>query len=152
MTVHSYKFGAGKLILGSAHLDVSPQMTSVLVKWSEKVDTIDAIPVLSGEEIPEEESATYSATIGGTFLQDLALGGVVDWTWLHMGETVDFRFEPDIPTARGCEGTCRVIPLDLGGDITKPRSRPTSDFTWNCIGIPIFGVADATTAAVTEDS
>ena len=56
--VNSYKMGPGTLTLGSSPLDVSAQVTSCKVAASENVSSEDAIPVLSGDEIPGEEDVT----------------------------------------------------------------------------------------------
>ena len=147
----SYKFKDGTLLLGAGpSVDFSAQVRSLMVKWTEEVETIDAIPLLDATEIPEEEEATYKATLSGKFLQDLALNGIVDWSWKNRGLTMIFRFIPDDVTARGAEGNVRIVPVDVGGDITKPANRPESDFEWKCVGgLPIFGPAAA--GDVSED-
>lgn len=156
MAIKSYKLTNGVLHLGEAgdvgdHMDVSAQMRAVTVKWSENVQSTDAIPVLSGEEIPEEEEATYKATLSGTFLQDLDAAGIIDWTWDNKGLTKAFLFVPNAATERGVEGFVRVTPLDIGGEVAKPATRPTSDFEWACIGDPVFGVYDPVEDLVEED-
>lgn len=160
MTTQSYKFGvAGKLFLGTAQtFDVSAQMTKCSVQAKESVKTVDAIPVLDGTEIAEEEEVTFDWTISGTFMQDLAAAGCVDWSWLNAGTEKAFMFVPDNASLRGAKGTIKsVVPLTLGGEATKPKNRPTSDFEWRIKGTPIFGVYDphsggATDDTVTEDS
>lgn len=134
MPIKSYKL-KGILTLGAAPLDVSCQLTSCSINPTENVDTEDAIHVLCGDVLPASDTVDYSYTISGTVLQDLAAGGVVDFTWTSAGEEVPFEFVPDDTGADKVEGTCRVIPLTIGGDVP---SRPTSDFEWVIIGIPAW--------------
>lgn len=155
MTTQSYKFGVdGKLFLGTAQaFDVTAQTTGVTIKAKENVKTTDAIPVLDNTEIPEEEDVTFDWTISGTLMQDLAAAGVVDWSWLHAGAEMAFMFIPSAAALRGAKGTIKsVVPLDLGGAVTKPRTRPTSDFEWRIKGTPIFGVYDPHSAGNTDDT
>lgn len=137
MAVQSYKMGPGTLTLGTAGAeDVSAQVTNARVEPAEEVTTTDAIPVLSGEEIPAEDDVTHAFTLAGTFLQDITLGGVIDYTWTNAGDTVDFVFIPNTTAARQVSGQCRLVPLTVGGDV---KSRPTTDFSWKVIGTPTFG-------------
>lgn len=141
MAIRSYKLGPGVLTLDpGADFDCSTQMTNVRVEWTESTTSEDAIPVLSGEEIAAEESADYTAKLSGTALQDLELAGLVQFTWDHMGEEIPFTFQPRSDTDRAVTGTVRVAPLNLGGDVSK-TARPTSDFSWSCIGLPDLGDA-----------
>lgn len=143
--VNSYKMGPGTLTLGSSPLDVSAQVTSCKVAASENVSSEDAIPVLSGDEIPGEEDVTLEWAISGTFVQDLALAGVVAYTWTNASDWVAFHFVPNTTGDRAISGECRLIPLDAGGDV---KSRPTSDFEWRARGAGGDGtppvLADAT--------
>lgn len=155
MTTQSYKFGvAGKLFLGTANaFDVSAQMKACQVQAKENVKTVDAVPVMDGTEIAEEEDVTFDWTLSGTFLQDLAAAGCVDWSWLNAGAEKAFMFIPDAPSLRGAKGTIKsVVPLTLGGEATKPKNRPTSDFEWRIKGTPTFGVYNPGSAGNTDDT
>lgn len=134
MPIKSYKL-KGTLTLGTTPLDVSCQLTSCSVNPTENVDTEDAIHVLCGDVLPASDTVDYTFTISGTLLQDLAAGGVVDYTWTNAGDEVPFEFVPDDTGADMVTGTCRLIPLTIGGDVP---SRPTSDFEWVIIGAPVF--------------
>jgi hypothetical protein len=157
MTISSYKLTNGVLLLGTAPLDVSAQVTSIKLTPSETVETTDAIPVLSGDEIPEEEEADYTYVLEGTFLQDLAVAGIIEYSWNNKGQWRDFVFVPNNTVDRGVQGQVRITPLAVGGDITRPANRPTSDFTWKARGVdvstpdPIFGVYDAVNDEIDED-
>jgi len=139
--IKSYKL-KGSLTLGTTPLDVSCQVTSVSVNPTENVDTEDAIHVLCGEVLPASDTVDYSYTLSGTVLQDLSTGGGVGYTWDNAGQEVPFEFVPDDTAADMVTGTCRLIPLTIGGDVP---SRPTSDFEWAIIGTPVF-----TPAVLTE--
>jgi hypothetical protein len=132
MTVQSYKMGPGTLALGTAGVkDVSAQVTSCTVNPTENVDETDPIPVLSGEEIAGEEDVSIDWTLSGTFVQDLAASGVVDYTWTNAGDWVDFHFTPSTSGDRAVNGQVRLVPLPVGGDV---KSRPTADFEWKARG------------------
>jgi hypothetical protein len=146
MTIKTYDLGPGTLTLGTADtaLAVSSQVRSCKVKASENVTTREAIPVLSGEEIAETSSETFSFTLEGKFLQDLEAGGVVDWSWLNKGTAQAFSFVPSTAKGREVEGFVKPVPLDIGGDVVKPGAGdpPDADFVWRCVGEPSFAAAD----------
>lgn len=132
MTILSYKTGPGTLTIGAVPLDVSEQVTSCTLQWEEKVDTIEAVDVLSGGQLPEEETASYKAKLVATFLQDtLATGGLVDYSWTNKGSSVAFKFIPAAANAKKITGTLRVMPIDVGGDV---KARATSSVTFACVG------------------
>lgn len=142
MPIQSFKMGPGTLTLGAGGdlLDVSCQLTNARVEPSEDVEKNAAVPVLCGEELPEEESATYSFRLKGTVLQDLAAAGVCDWTLEHRGEEVAFEFVPNTVAARQVTGTVRIAPIVIGGEVSKTK-RPTSDLDFKIIGDPVFAAA-----------
>jgi hypothetical protein len=113
-------------------------MTACAVVPSENVETADAIPTLCGEEIPAEESASFTFRLTGTAFQDLLASGMVDYTWTNAGDEVAFEFIPVTALARKVTGTVRLIPLQIGGEVSKTE-RLTSDFDWAIIGTPVFG-------------
>lgn len=121
---------AGILTLGAGPLAVQAQIEKFRVTWSESVTA--ARKVLSGEELPGK--ATYTASVTGTAIQDLADGGFVDFTYTEKGEEVPFTFQPDGDVDREVNGICYPVPLDIGGDAGE--NGPSSDFTWRCKGEP----------------
>lgn len=138
MTVRSYKPGPGTLSLGLVPLEVSGQIKNCRVEASETVDTAEAIPVLSGEELAEDDTVSYRFTLAGTALQDLLADGLVDWTWINRGTPQPFTFVPNDLEARAVTGTVRPIPMTIGGDV---GARAEADFSWAVIGDPTFGDA-----------
>jgi len=136
MTVLSHKLGPGVLTIGAGPLDVSAQVTACTVEWEEAVEVTAAIPVLSGEEVPEEEAATYKSKLTVTFLQDdLGAANLVSYTWTNKGTNVAFKFIPNNSIARKVTGTLRVVPVNVGGDV---KVRNTSDVSFAIIGVPVL--------------
>jgi hypothetical protein len=132
MPVKTHKMGPGLLSIGSAgtSLDITAQLTSALVKW--KADAGDSTETLSGDTVGGDR--TYTAQLTFTAYQDdLAAGGLVDYTWAHKGEEVPFTFEPQSALERGVTGVVTIDPLDIGGDVGKKN---TSDASWDCVGEP----------------
>jgi hypothetical protein len=136
MPILSYKMGPGTFTLGVAPLDVSCQVTALTINPTENVDTEDAVHVLCGDVLPATDTVDYTYTVAGSLLQDLATGGVVDYTWTNAGDEVPFVFVPNTAEGRQVTGTCRLIPLTIGGDVP---TRPSSDFEWAIIGTPLLG-------------
>ncbi len=134
MPIKSYVLDRGTLSLGAvgAIIDATAQVTQGAVEWAESVT--DSTPVLSGEEQPGD--VTYTATLTGTVIQDLSAGGLTDFTWTNKGAVVPFTFVPADLANRTVTGNVRISPLKVGGTV---RSKPTSDFTWACIGEPVLG-------------
>lgn len=132
MAVSTLTVGAGTFTIGAAGLltNFSSQVTSVkLVPSSE---TEDDIYVLSGESVAGAFSETY--TIEGTLLQDFgSTASKIEWLYAHSGETHVFEFDPATTGATKITGSLVVTAVEIGGDV---RSKPTSDFTFKCVGKP----------------
>lgn len=143
MTIQTYDLFEGTLNLGASGtaLAVSSQVRNCRIEVAENVTTREAIPVLSGEEIPETSSETYTFTLAGTFLQDLAASGVIDWSWQHKGTEQEVEFVPSTAAGRSVSGIIKPVPLQIGGDVQRPNAGdpPTSDFSWRFVGEPDFG-------------
>jgi hypothetical protein len=133
MPVKSYKVGPGELTLGAAEAlqDFTPQVTSCTVTWEEDVE--DAVPTLDGGELDGEP--TYTATLSGTFVQDISADGLIDWTWNNKGTKVPFSYTPNNVEGAAFSGVVRIRPLDAGGPV---KTKPTVDFEWACIGEPVM--------------
>lgn len=128
MTVNSYKLDDGTLKLGAAGvMDISCQVTSAIAQASENVSTTDAIPVLCGDEVPEEDEVKLNWTLSFNVVQDLDAAGVIAWSYTNKGTEQDFEFIPTTAGARKVTGTVRVIPIAIGGDV---RTRPQAENTW----------------------
>ena len=140
MTVKSYKLGPGTLTLGpGSPAAIESQVTGCKVTWAESVAAGDVVPVLSGEELQDDDVVTYAATLSGNVVQDGDAAGLVWWTWEHKGETVPFTFVPSTDLGTEASGTVRIVPLDFGGD--EAKKRPRSDFSWACPDDPSLAEA-----------
>lgn len=133
MPVNSYKVGPGELVFGTGVTlkDFTAQVTECAVDWKEDVE--DSVATLDGGELDGEP--TYSATLSGTFVQDLADGGVVAWSWENKGQKFPFSYTPNTDADVAFTGVVRVRPLKAGG---KVKTKPTSEFEWTCIGEPVM--------------
>jgi hypothetical protein len=137
MAVKSTKLGPGTLILGPTGTpqDASCQLQNGVVEWDKDKD--DDITVLCGDTVPG--GTTYTATLSGTFLQDLEddTTGLVAWSWANKGTTQDFEFVPN--TAAGATVTGKVIvdPIAVGSTEDYGATL-TSDFEWDCVGEPVL--------------
>lgn len=134
MPIKSYKMDVGTLQLGTVgtSIDATAQVEEGSVDWSEDVE--DSRPTLSGGELAGE--ASYTATLALTLIQDLDVGGLVDFTWENKGTVVPFEFTPATATGRVITGNVRISPMKVGGAV---KSRPSSDVEWAIIGDPVLG-------------
>jgi hypothetical protein len=127
MAIRSYKMGPGTVKLGAAGaFNASSQVNSCVVQFSEEVDSTDAIPVITGEEIAEEQTMTYPWSVAFNTVQDLEAVGLVAWSWTNAGTEQAFEFIPNTVGARKVTGTIIVVPINLGG---TSKERPRSDVT-----------------------
>lgn len=136
MPINAHKLGPGTLELGAVPLEVAIQLTACKVTPSETVTSTDKIPVVSGDELPAEESADYSFVLEGSFLQDLsAVASVVDWSWANMGTEQPFTFTPNTAAGKTVDGILTPVPLTIGGD-EADGAHMQSSFTWRIKGTP----------------
>ncbi len=133
MPVKSYKMGPGTLTLGpvGTALDISCQITNAVLE--PEFDADDDLPTLCGDTLPGEQKTSWK--LSGTAIQDLADGGVIDWTWTNAGSTQPFTFTPSTAAATSFTGSIVVRPLAVGGDV---KTRPTSDFEFPVVGDPVM--------------
>jgi hypothetical protein len=138
MTIHHTELGSGTLTLGIGPLSVEAQLLSCKVVPTENVTTREAKKVLSGELLAESSSATHSATLQGTFLQDLGIAaGVVAWSWANRGTPQAVTFVPNSSVAltpNGVTGFVIPVPLQIGGDDMDADME--ADFTWRFSEFP----------------
>lgn len=133
MAVKSVKLGPGTLKFGptTPTMDASAQVQNCVVGWDK--DKADDITVLTGEVVGG--GVTYTATLSGTFIQDLSTTGLVPWSWTNKGVSFPFEFVPN--TANGAKVTGNVIvdPIDVG-TTEDYGTTMASDFEWDIVGIP----------------
>lgn len=127
-TPASVQMGPGTVKLGPAGVqNISLQVSSFTVQFSESVETVAAVPVITGDELPAEETPNVSWAVSGTIIQDIAAAGVVAYSWSNAKTELALEFIPNTAAARKVTGTIVMVPLNLGGDA---KTKPTSDFTW----------------------
>lgn len=147
MPVKSVKLGPGTLKFGPTTpvQDASAQVQNCVVSWDK--DKADDITVLTGEVIGG--GVTYTAKLGGTFVQDLATAGLVAWSWTNKGVSFPFEFVPN--TANGAKVTGNVIvdPIDVG-TTDDYGTTMVSDFEWAIVGIPTMAGGTLLEAATAE--
>lgn len=139
MTVNHTELGPGTLTLGTGPLAVEAQLLSCKVVPTENVTTREARKVLSGEELAESSSQTYSATLQGTFLQDLdvsAAASVVAWSWTNRGTEQTVTFIPNTASGAEVSGLVIPVPLQVGGD--EMEADMEADFTWRFAEFPDY--------------
>jgi hypothetical protein len=135
MAVDPVRFGPGTFKLGptATPLDFSCQVQSMGVNTD--FDEGDVVTVLCGDTIPGSLTVTY--TLAGTVLQDIATAdGLVQYTWDHIGEDVDFEFVPATSAVTAIAGMVQVRPLSIGSSDGEFGDLLTSDFEWTCAGKP----------------
>lgn len=136
--IKSFKQGPGSLTFNAGAQVASAQVTKCAVEADESVKSTDAVPVLSGEELPAEETASLAWKLTGSVIQDIDAAGLVAFTWDHAGEELSFVFIPNTVEDRQISGVVRIVPLSLGGDVS---ARNTSDLSWSIIGTPVLAAA-----------
>lgn len=147
MPATTVKLGPGTLTVGATGtpVDFTCQVTAAHVDWN--VDAEDAVTVLCGESVPG--TRTYDSVLAGTLYQDLGLvGGIVEYSWAHKGETVPFTFIPSTDAAQSVTGDLIMDPLTVGGD--EAGANMTADFEWAIVGDPVLGPAAVTAGRSTS--
>lgn len=139
----SYKLGPGTLTLGDAPGDeFNMQLSNARVSPTENVDQGDDLNLLDGSTLQGEDNVTYDYVLQGTAVQDLNDTGFSAYTWDNAGVEVPFTFVPVTARVAQVEGTCRISPVEIGGDV---KVRNTTTFTFACTGdAPVFTPQDTT--------
>lgn len=148
MPATTTKLGPGTLTIGETLtlLDVSCQVVNAQLAWEKSAE--DDIRTLCDDVVPG--AVTYTATLSGTLLQDLAnASGVVAYSYAHKGETVPFIFTPNTAAGAKVEGDVTIDPLTVGST-EDVGANMTSDFEWDCVGEPTFTPGTGTMAAAAE--
>lgn len=130
MPANSYKVGPGTLKLGETGTatDFSCQFSDIALVPDK--DSEDAIKVLCGDEIAGDVTYTWSLT--GNLVQDLADTGITTYTLANAGKTVPFEFSP-LTTGPSFTGKVQIDPTKIGGEVGKTA---TSEFEFAVVGTP----------------
>lgn len=129
MAIGSFKMGPGTLVLDPDDDDMSfsTQITSGIASSTENVDSTDDVWVLSDEQLPGEDTVTYTWQLALNVVQDIAADGTVAYSWANKGLEKPFLFIPSTAAGRQITGTVRIAPISIGGDV---KTRPQADITW----------------------
>lgn len=136
MPVNTYTMGPGELTLGATQ-ECQSQVRACELRVTENVTTTEAVPVLSGEELPAESDATFSYVLVTDFQGDLgAADSVIDYSWANAGELTPFVFTPNTVVGRSVTGSLWMVPLNIGG---TAKAKPNTEVTWRVEGTPALG-------------
>lgn len=129
-TPKSTILGPGTLKFGESGVnDFTCQVTNVEITTD--VDRDDPIPTLCGGALVG--SASYTAQLEVTFIQDLGENGIVHWSWQNKDTSQKVEFVPNTAGKAKLTGEIVVDPLSIGGEVNK---RNTSDVQWAFVGFP----------------
>ncbi len=130
MTVKASKLGPGLLTIGETGTpqEFGSQVTEVTLEPS--FDEGDAIPVLSGEEVPGDTKETY--TLKGKLLQDYSgMESLLVFCKENNGAVLPFVFVPDKTGGLSATGSIVMRPVPFGGTV---KEQNTADFEWQGVG------------------
>lgn len=139
MPTDHYKPGPGTLTLGGT--EFSMQLRNCRVEPTENVTEEEDLDLLDGTTLAGEDDVTRTYTLSGTAVQDLNDTGLLAYTWANAGDEVAFVFTPKTARTAAVSGTCRIVPLVIGGDA---NARAMADFSFACIGEPTLVPQDTT--------
>ena len=131
MAAQAHKLGPGSLKFGSTGTEQEFAAQCSNVRLEPSVDTEDSIAVLSGEELEGDETLTW--VVAGTLYQRYDADALQDWCFENRLTTLPFRFIPTQDAVNEWTGSCRIVPITIGGDV---KVRNTSDFEFRVIGEP----------------
>lgn len=129
MAVKTQKLGPGVLRFGetASEQEFSSQVTSVLIEPD--FDSEDNIPVLSGEEVPGDETETY--VLSGEFLQEYSMESLLVWCKANSGTVLPFTFTPNSSAGFSVTGSVIIRAVAIGGDV---KTSNTSEFEFPGVG------------------
>lgn len=143
MAIKSSKLGPGTLTFGEtgSELEWGAQVRSCTVEPTSEDG--DVLPVLSGEEITEDDDDGFELT--GEVLQSYDVRSLSVWCHLNHNAKVPFRFRPRDDEALGVTGTVTVKRIAIGGNV---KERNTSEFTFR--GDGMFQLVDSDDTPITS--
>lgn len=129
MAVKTQKLGPGVLRFGetASAQEFASQVTTVTL--TPEFDAEDPVPVLSGEEVPGDETETY--TIAGEFLQEFSMESLLVWCKANSGTVLPFVFTPNTNSGFTVTGSALIRAVAIGGDV---KTSNTSEFEFPGVG------------------
>lgn len=134
MATTAQKLGPGLLTFGDTGTtqEFGSQVTKCTLE--PKFDEGDPIPVLSGDEVPGDDTET--ASLKGEFLQEYSMASLLAWCRTNSGETLPFTFRPNLAGALAVKGEATIRAVTIGGDV---KAKNTAEFefpvksTWSIV-------------------
>lgn len=132
MTITDSRLKAGTLTLDEAGSPVSFASQATNVRLVPKTDEDgDELEVLSGDTIEPDDVTSWTLNI--TAVQDFDdAAGFVAYCLANAGTVVAFTWAPNA-TGVSYEGTCKIRPVEIGGDV---NARNTTGAEFPVIGSP----------------
>lgn len=125
MAIKSQQLGPGSLKIGETGTEREWASQLTKTELSPEVEDGDTLPVLSGEELTEDDVETWE--LGGTLLQDYEAGSLELLAYELRGTWVPFTFTPNTDAGVQWTGEVKLRAIKVGGDV---KTRNTSDFTF----------------------
>ena len=122
---------------GAVAQDFSCQVTAISIDPG--VNESDPVEVLCGDKVGG--GSTVQDTLNFTVISDHSTtDGLIAFSWLNRGATVDFEFQPDNVAAHKWTGQAVVQALSVGGAVGE---QITVDASWSVTSItPPTGFGD----------
>lgn len=129
MPVKTQKLGPGVLRFGetASEQEFASQVTEVILEPD--FDSEDPVPVLSGEEVPGDETETY--TLSGEFLQEFSMTSLIVWCKSNSGTVMPFTFTPNTNAGFTVTGSVLIRSVAIGGEVKKSN---TTEFEFPGVG------------------
>lgn len=131
-------FGPGTFTVGptATVIDASDLVNNLVI--DAPVNAAEPTTKLSG--LVKPGARTYSWEISGNLdIDPQNATGLFVYSQENYGTEVDFVFTP-LDGGMGASGKCLIDPLSFGST-EGYGAQLTSDFTWACVGQPVFAVA-----------
>lgn len=129
MAVKTQKLGPGILRFGSTGTEQEFASQCTKVELKPEFDSEDAVPVLSGEDVPGDVTESY--TLGGEFLQEFSMESLIAWCKANSGTVLPFVFVPNSSSGFQVTGSAQIRAVAIGGDVKKSN---TTEFEFPGVG------------------
>ncbi|MFJ2370878.1 hypothetical protein [Microbacterium sp. NPDC087665] len=138
MPIKSKQLGPGSLKFGetASEREFASQLRKA--ELNPNVEDGDTLPVLSGEELTEDDEITWE--VGGSLLQDYDADSLELWCFEHAGQWMPWVFTPNNDGTQSWQGEAKIRPIKIGGDV---KTRNTSDFTFPARNVQPIGTGTA---------
>jgi hypothetical protein len=141
------RLGPGTLALGTTPGEEYGFQVSALT-LTPSTDSTDGTPTLAEPDPPPELKTSY--TLDGSAINDFTTAaGLQRYAYEHDGEEVDFVWIPNVDDGTTLTGRVVLGAFPMGGNVAEQL---VTDFSWPCVGKPVFGGDAANGAAADEET